>query len=60
LNTYVLSRIPFADVVATALRLDWTRDPFDRLIVAQAIAEDANLATRDRVVRRNFKGAIWD
>jgi PIN domain nuclease of toxin-antitoxin system len=55
-----LARSPFADVVAAAKSLVWTRDPFDRLIVAHAVAENANLATRDRVIRRHFKRAIWD
>lgn len=27
---------PFAAAVGAALELDWTRDPFDRIIVAQA------------------------
>ena len=32
-------------------RLDWThRDPFDRLLVAQAILEDLTLVTADRMV----------
>ncbi len=53
-----LARSPFADVVAAAKALAWTRDPFDRLIVAQAAAENASLATRDRFIRRHFKGAI--
>jgi PIN domain nuclease of toxin-antitoxin system len=55
-----LARSPFADVVAAAKSLVWTRDPFDRLIVAHAVAENANLATRDSVIRRHFKRAIWD
>lgn len=55
-----LARSPFADVVAAARSLVWTRDPFDRLIVAQAVADHASLATRDRVIRRHFRGAIWD
>jgi PIN domain nuclease of toxin-antitoxin system len=50
---------PFSDVVSAASPLRWTRDPFDRLIVGQAIVENADLATRDRVIRRHYSGAIW-
>ncbi len=31
--------------------LEWTRDPFDRLIAAQAIAAGCPLATGDRALR---------
>lgn len=55
-----LSEGPFPTVVAMATQLSWTRDPFDRLITAQAMAEQANLLTRDKVIRANFRGAIWD
>ncbi len=50
---------PFAQVVASAASFSWTRDPFDRLIVAEASAAGAELVTRDRTIRRHFKGAIW-
>jgi PIN domain nuclease of toxin-antitoxin system len=55
-----LCPIPFAAVAQEALGIDWTRDPFDRLIVAQARAGgDAPLITRDRVIRRWYRPAIW-
>lgn len=50
----------FADIVAHAHALSWTRDPFDRLIAAQAIAEQAMLLTADQHLRANFDRAIWD
>jgi PIN domain nuclease of toxin-antitoxin system len=37
----------------------WVRDPFDRLIVAQASANDAPLITKDEKIRRHYKRAIW-
>jgi PIN domain nuclease of toxin-antitoxin system len=46
-------------VVEEALLHRWTRDPFDRLIVAQAAIESVRLLTKDRTIRRNFAGAIW-
>jgi len=51
--------VPFADVVAAALKLTWTRDPFDRLIVGEAIAANAVLLTRDSLIRRHYKRAVW-
>lgn len=50
----------FADVVATAEPLTFTRDPFDRLIGAQAIVAGALLATADLGLRKHLDIAIWD
>ena len=51
--------LPFAEVSITSLQQKWTRDPFDRLIVAQAFARGAKLITKDRFIRRHFKDAVW-
>ena len=41
--------------------IDWDhRDPFDRLLVAQAIAEDATLVSSDSVVRRKAPRSLWE
>jgi len=43
-----------------ALPLDWSRDPFDRIIVAQAIANhDAVLLTADAHIRSHYRRAVW-
>ena len=39
--------------------LSWTRDSFDRLIVAHAIAFGAPLCTRDRHLRDHYRAAFW-
>ena len=50
----------FAAVVETALRENWTRDPFDRLITAQARTNAlAWLVTSDRRIREAYPRAIW-
>jgi PIN domain nuclease of toxin-antitoxin system len=54
-----LSEAGFADVVEAAAGLDWTRDPFDRLIVATAAAEGSRLVTADEEILANFKLAVW-
>jgi PIN domain nuclease of toxin-antitoxin system len=45
---------------ARARRLGWTRDPFDRLIVAHALACDAVLLTADSSLREHCSQASWD
>jgi PIN domain nuclease of toxin-antitoxin system len=40
--------------------LTWTRDPFDRIITAQAHIAQAALATKDRTIRQNYDRAVWD
>jgi len=46
-------------VVDSAMDIQWTRDTFDRLIVAEAIWADARLVTKDTRIREHFASAIW-
>lgn len=55
-----VSSRPFPAVVGAATDLTWTRDPFDRLICAQAVAEQQPLLTKDRTIRKNLALARWD
>lgn len=50
----------FQRVSEKALELSWTRDPFDRLIVAQASCQSARLLTKDTQIRKNFSSAVWE
>ena len=50
---------PLVRVVETARTFAWTRDPFDRLIVANAMADGARLLTADQTILANFKDAVW-
>lgn len=52
--------LPFAAVAETACRETWTRDPFDRIIVAHARIRAVPLITKDRTIRRRFDEAVWD
>ena len=56
----VHSQATFADIVERAAGLPWTRDPFDRIIVASALTEGCALLTRDAHILANFPGAVWD
>ena len=51
--------LPFARVVHHALGASWTRDPFDRVIVAQAAAREARLVTKDRRIHEHYGRAVW-
>jgi PIN domain nuclease of toxin-antitoxin system len=48
-----------AAVAQAAAALAWTRDPFDRLIAAQAIVADVPLVTADRTILEHLPQAKW-
>lgn len=50
---------PFPNVAQQALGQTWTRDPFDRLITAQASLHGAPLVTKDSTIRQNYNLALW-
>ena len=54
-----ICELPFYRVVQHALKERWGRDPFDRLIVANAKAREATLVTQDEKILRNYSHAIW-
>ena len=49
---------PFAEVARKALEERWTRDPFDRIILAHARSRRANLITRDRELQARYAQAF--
>lgn len=49
----------FSRVVVAARGLSWTRDPFDRLIVGEAMLAGARLVTKDRLIRKHCPAALW-
>jgi PIN domain nuclease of toxin-antitoxin system len=55
-----LCDLPFAPIAAAALDEKWTRDPFDRLIVANAKANGfAWLVSADESIRQHYPRAVW-
>jgi PIN domain nuclease of toxin-antitoxin system len=55
----LVSDAAFVRIVEIARGFAWTRDPFDRLIVANAIAGGARLITADATILEHFKDAVW-
>ena len=51
--------IPFAMVTRSAFALSWTSDPFDRLIVAQAMVYGRPLVSKDRLIAQYYPHTIW-
>lgn len=50
---------PFESVIEAAEAIKWTRDPFDRIIVAQATLTRAPLVTKDEQMRKHYKLCVW-
>ncbi|MCP4420651.1 MAG: type II toxin-antitoxin system VapC family toxin [Chloroflexi bacterium] len=49
----------FNAVVSQATAVTWTRDPFDRLIVATASLNDDILISKDQNILANYPPARW-
>src|SRR5687768_1223983 len=47
--------ISLGTLVGHALRLDWTRDPFDRLLVAHSLGRRVAFCTTDRAIRSRHR-----
>ena len=52
---FVIDEVPLMALVTQALSLDWTRDPFDRLLAAHSAARRAPLCTLDRHLRQEHR-----
>jgi PIN domain nuclease of toxin-antitoxin system len=50
----------FIHTVTEAIDLTWTRDPFDRIIVAQSHARQIPLLTKDQYILQNSPLAFWE
>jgi len=55
-----LCDLPFSTIASAALDEKWTRDPFDRLIVANAKANGfAWLISADEAIRKHYPRTVW-
>lgn len=66
INNHLLDKIgltvaeePTLLVIKTANNLRWTREPFDRLITAQAKLHNTRIITRNRTILKHYKHAVW-
>jgi PIN domain nuclease of toxin-antitoxin system len=50
---FVVDEAPLVSLIRHALSLEWTRDPFDRLIAAHSSVRRVPLCTVDRVLRQH-------
>jgi PIN domain nuclease of toxin-antitoxin system len=52
--------LPFPLVASVVVDEKWTRDPFDRMIVAQAKANGlAPLVSADEEIRQHYRRTLW-
>lgn len=49
----------FNAIISQAMTLTWTRDPFDRVIVATAALNDNILISRDQNILQHYPHARW-
>jgi PIN domain nuclease of toxin-antitoxin system len=49
----------FSAIVDQAMSLTWTRDPFDRIIVANASLSQNHLITKDQNILDHYPHARW-
>jgi PIN domain nuclease of toxin-antitoxin system len=61
----VRARIPALSIRAPHIRAlaalpDWHKDPFDRILAAQALAEGLTLASKDEAFARYGVPLVWD
>jgi PIN domain nuclease of toxin-antitoxin system len=55
-----LCQLPMAAVMNSALQVKWTREPGDRIIVANAMANNESpLLTSDRRIKEHYPNTIW-
>lgn len=52
---FIIDDISLETLVGHALKIDWTRDPFDRLLVAHSLARRVALCTTDRAIRSRHR-----
>jgi PIN domain nuclease of toxin-antitoxin system len=49
----------FNDIISISLTITWTRDPFDRIITANALLNNNILLSKDHNILNNYTFAKW-
>ena len=55
----VYSENNFESIVRHAIHLPFTRDPFDRIIISDALINNSKLISKDRNIKKHYKNTIW-
>ena len=59
MNRLIILPVSLDHVLALQGLPEHHRDPFDRMLVAQALVEEATLITRDRAIAQYTVATIW-
>jgi len=51
--------ISFLEIIKISLNEKWTRNPFDRIIVAHAKLKDCTLISKDKKINKNYFRTIY-
>ena len=54
-SRFIIDDLPLQTIINHALRLTWTRDPFDRLLVGHSSARRIPFCTMDRGIRDHHR-----
>ncbi len=49
----------FNSIINFSMNIDWTRDPFDRIIVANAAIQDDYLITKDQTILSHYSNSLY-
>jgi PIN domain nuclease of toxin-antitoxin system len=55
----LIGSMDFHTTISRALELSWTRDPFDRIIVANASLDNSILVSKDQNILSHYPFARW-
>lgn len=51
---FIMNDVSLEELCKQAWDLNWTRDPFDRLLVAHSLVRSIPLGTVDQLIRKNY------
>ena len=54
-----LDETPWSCIIKQSLSINYTRDPFDRLIIAHAQVSKSKLITKDENILSQYNQALW-
>lgn len=55
-----ISNDSFDAIINKARDIKWTRDPFDRIIVANAAMHNIQLISKDEKIRKYYSETVWE